>query len=76
MNPVVYIRERLNAMIASFVLAGVIFFLLGLGVIVMPTIIQYFFVIGFVVIGISMFVVAARLVHIREFVAKLDIFKR
>lgn len=75
-DPIIYIKSKINHMVWSMVLIGLIFIFLGIAVIFFPQIVQYIFVIGFVLIGLSAFVFALRLSHISDVLTNIDIFKR
>ena len=75
-DPITFIKSKLNHLILSAVLVGVIFILLGVAIIFMPQIVQYIFVVGFVLIGLLAFAAALRLSHIKDVISHLDIFKR
>lgn len=75
-DPIMFIRSKVNHMIWSMVFIGLVFILLGVAIIFLPQIVQYIFVIGFVLIGLSAFVFALRLSHISDVLTNIDIFKR
>lgn len=76
LDPITYIKARLGHMILAFVMIGLIFVLLGVGIIFFPQIIQYVFVIGFVLIGLSLFVVAIRISHIKDIISRFELFNK
>lgn len=75
-DPIMFVRSKVNHMIWSLVFMGLIFIALGMAIIFFPQIVQYIFVIGFVLIGLSAFVLALRLSHISDVLTNIDIFKR
>lgn len=72
LNPIKIIRERLNDIIITGLFGGIIFVLLGVGIIFFPRIIQYIFVIGFVLIGLLLISMAFRISHLNKSLEKFD----
>lgn len=70
------IRSKVNHMVWSMVLIGLVFIVFGLATIFFPQIVQFVFVIGFVLIGLSALVFALRLSHISDVLTKMDIFNK
>jgi hypothetical protein len=63
-DPFGFLKHKLRHVTISFLIAGIIFAALGIGIIFIPTIIQYLFVIGFVIIGLTFLTVAIKLSHL------------
>ncbi len=73
LDPIDFFVKKINAVIASFTVIGLVFLVLGLGIIFVPQIIQYLFVIGFVVLGLFSFVIALKLWHVKDLVTRFEI---
>ena len=73
-DPIHVLSEKIKSLSVVISVAGVIFILLGIGIIFVPQIIQYIFVIGFVLLGLFSFAAALWLSHIRDAVTRFEIF--
>lgn len=76
LDPITYIKHKLTSMIVSFGVAGAIFIILGVTIIFLPQVVQYLFVIGFVIFGMLMLLIALRITHLRDVVGSFDILAK
>ena len=76
LDPLAFILHKLRSLAVAFLAVGVLFIILGLGIILFPIIIQYLFVIGFVILGLIFLLIAMRISHLRSVVKRFDIWKR
>ena len=73
-DPVQYVTKKLLQIIMGFVATGVIFIILGIAIIFFPAIVQYLFVIGFILIGTVYIAIACKLKKIKQLVGKFELF--
>jgi len=70
------IMDKINAVIAYLIIAGIIFLAIGILIILYPAVIVYLFVVCFAVLAVICFLSAERVFRIKELVEKLTLFKK
>jgi uncharacterized membrane protein HdeD (DUF308 family) len=72
-DPLHHLTKKLSQLEVVFVVGGVVFILLGIGILFFPAIVQYLFVVGFIIMGVSFWMVAAKLESLRSMAKRFEI---
>lgn len=74
LDPVHHISEKLKSITIAVIVNGVVFIILGITIIFFPRIVQYLFIIGFIVVGIFSILAAIKLNHLRDVITRFELF--
>lgn len=73
LDPIKILHDKIALFRRSLYLMGCIFIILGVGIIFIPQLIQYIFVIGFVLIGLTLLLLGVRVSHIADVVSRFEL---